>query len=66
MCEKIKMCGLWHAHVEVSAHNDNGTCPCLECFGGGCHKCKTYRDLVEEIICVTEQTRCQKCQGYTR
>ena len=60
------MCGLWHAHVEISQYNNNGECNCLECFGGHCHNCKTYNELIEEMICAIEQTRCQKCQGYTR
>ena len=56
------MCGLWHAHVDVSEHNDNGECECLECFGGHCHTCQRYVDLVEELIAATNETRCFLCQ----
>ena len=61
-----QMCGLWHAHVDISKHNNDGACPCLECFGGSCHTCKTYAELVEELICATGQSRCHKCQQHTR
>ncbi len=73
--EPKKMCGLWHAHVEISQHNNNGTCPCLSCGGIGvlCHKCKTRQDLAQEIWDYKEQTqdffaktRCELCQGYDK
>ncbi len=64
--ETKKMCGLWHAHVDVSEHNNDGTCGCLDCFGGGCHRCKTYLDLFREINESAKYTRCQLCQGYDK
>ena len=61
------MCGLWHANVHVSKHNDNGKCPCISCFGTHCHTCETYNKYQDEIINIIdayEETRCQLCQMY--
>lgn len=60
------MCGLWHANVSVSEHNDNGACPCLKCFGTHCHDCATFDRLASERaeIDLLQKTRCQLCQTY--
>ncbi len=64
--EEKKMCGLWHAHVALSEYNDFGKCDCLDCFGGGCHNCRTYLRLSREVLEInelSEKTRCDKCLG---
>lgn len=58
------MCGLWHANVVVSPYNDNGECPCLECFGMHCRDCNVYQAKVAEIADIVRPTNCQKCQRY--
>lgn len=58
-----KMCGLWHAHVGISEHNDFGNCACIDCFGIRCHKCKTYAQLQSQITDILTKTKCDKCLG---
>lgn len=60
------MCGLWHANVAVSEHNDNGECPCLKCFGTYCHDCSQYAQLQDAnaSLDIFEKTKCQLCQAY--
>ena len=60
------MCGLWHANVAVSEHNDNGACECLNCFGTHCHDCATFEKLADERagLDLLQKTRCQLCQAY--
>lgn len=60
------MCGLWHANVATSPHNENGACECLSCFGTHCHGCEQYARLQEANAAqdIFEKTRCQLCQAY--
>lgn len=59
------MCGLWHANVTVSEHNNNGKCECLNCGGTHCHDCSQYARLQEANIALSilEKTRCELCQA---
>lgn len=61
---KKQMCGLWHAHVVPSEHNDNGKCECIGCFGTHCHGCAKYRALSEKICGMFEKTVCQLCREH--
>lgn len=60
------MCGLWHAHVEKSEYNDNGACPCTDCFGTHCHKCSEYWKLQDANMAldIFEKTKCQLCMAH--
>lgn len=59
----MQFCGLWHAHVKLSVHNDFGKCECLGCFGSHCHSCKTYARMQSLIMYTFEKTKCDKCLG---
>lgn len=60
------MCGLWHANVVVSEHNDNGECKCITCGGTHCHDCAQYARLQDAnaALGILEKTRCQLCLAY--
>ncbi len=65
MSDNKKICWLFAAHMNVSEHNNNGACPCMNCKGAHCHNCKTYTELQWEQLdssCNNVLSRCQKCQ----
>ncbi|MDE6571547.1 MAG: hypothetical protein K2L95_05035 [Alphaproteobacteria bacterium] len=61
---ETRLCGLWHAHVVNSTHNDNGKCDCIGCPGGHCHTCSQYRALVDRVQDIFAKTVCQLCQEH--
>ena len=66
MSDNKKLCALTGVHVELSEHNGNGACPCLNCMGCHCHSCADFKNLRLEILLSLGRTRCCLCQVYER
>ena len=66
MPDSKKYCAVHGVHVELSEHNKNGACPCLNCMGSHCHSCKEFKKLSMEIMMTIGRTRCDLCKEHTR
>lgn len=66
MSNNKKLCALSGVHVQISEHNNNGACPCLNCMGAHCNSCSDFKKLKQEILLSLGDTRCRQCQAHTR
>ncbi len=61
-----RFCGLFGEHIDVSHHNDNGRCRCMDCNGLNCKSCSEYGRKIAELLRSLDNTKCDLCRRYVQ